>query len=89
MGDLHEGHLFIKKHFLNVRSNAEDVINIIIRAIEMLIRVGVVVVQPRDEKAPGRPCSGFSVPKGKMGRESLSVIRQEVIALNYKKVDLD
>lgn len=37
MGDLHEGHLFIKKHFLNVRSNAEDVINIIIRAIEMLI----------------------------------------------------
>jgi len=49
-----------------------------------------------EEKAPGRPYGSFPVPKGgatrKLERDSLQghvVIGQGVMALNWKKVDLD
>ena len=51
----------------------------VIRGMEHLssedrLRVGV--VQPGEEKAPGRPCSSLPVPKrqptGKLGRDSLT-----------------
>ena len=54
------------------------------------------VVQPGEEKAPGRPHSSLSVPErgtvGKMGKISLArpiVIEQGAMALNWGRVDLD